>query len=95
MSDNDFSQLAVTQQGRVVGSLNEQHLYTQLLKNPEIRTKHVETIMEHAFPYADISTPIDSLAAMINTDNTAVLVRDFKSDETFIITRSDIIKALS
>lgn len=94
MSDNDFSQVAVTNEGRVVGSLNENYLYSQIVKNPDIKSKSVETIMQPAFPYVDISAHIDSLSSMITTDNSAVLVRDFKTDETFIITRSDIIKAL-
>src|SRR4051812_5784100 len=94
MSENDFSQLAVTNEGRVVGSLNEQYLYSQIVKNPDIKSKPVESIMQPAFPYVDISAPVDSLASMITGDNSAVLVRDFKTDETFIITRSDIIKAL-
>jgi len=94
MSENDFSQVAVTNDGRVVGSLNEQYLYAQIVKNPDIKSKSVETIMQPAFPYVDISAHIDSLASMITMDNSAVLVRDFKTDETFIITRSDIIKAL-
>lgn len=94
MNENDFSQVAVTNGGRVVGSLNERHLYAQLIKNPDIKSKPVETIMQPAFPYVDISAHIDSLSAMITTDNIAVLVRDFKTDETFIITRSDIIRAL-
>jgi cystathionine beta-synthase len=94
MSKNDFSQVAVTNDGRVVGSLNEQYLYSQIIKNPDIKSKPVESIMQPAFPYIDISTPIDSLSSMITADNNAVLVRDFKTDETFIITRSDIITAL-
>lgn len=93
MSDNDFSQVAVTNGGRVVGSLNEQYLYSQIIKNPDVKTQAVAMIMQSAFPYVDISTPIDSLSNMITTDNIAVLVRDFKTDETFIITRSDIMKA--
>lgn len=93
MSDNDFSQVAITNDGRVVGSLNEQHLYSQIIKNPDVKTQAVSMIMQSAFPYVDISTPIDSLSNMITTDNIAVLVRDFKTDETFIITRSDIMKA--
>jgi hypothetical protein len=32
---------------------------------------------------------------MITPTNPAVLVRDFKTDETFIITRHDIIQALT
>jgi hypothetical protein len=37
---------------------------------------------------------MDALARMITPDNSAVLVRDFKSQETFIITRWDVIRAL-
>ena len=48
-----------------------------------------------AFPFVDISAPIDSLSGMITEYNPAVLVRDFKTDETFIITRYDIINALT
>ena len=36
----------------------------------------------------------DALASMLTADNPAVLVRDFKSDETYVITRSDIVRAL-
>ena len=36
-----------------------------------------------------------TLAAMLTPDSPAVLVRDFKLDATYIITRWDIIKALS
>jgi hypothetical protein len=32
---------------------------------------------------------------MITPESPAVLVRDFKTDETYIITRSDVIRALS
>ena len=38
---------------------------------------------------------LESLATMLTPENPAVLVRDFKSDETYIITRSDVIQALS
>jgi hypothetical protein len=31
---------------------------------------------------------------MITPENPAILVRDFKSDKPFIITRSDVIKVL-
>ena len=51
--------------------------------------------MEPALPFADISTGVDALAGMMTPDSPAVLVRDFKSDETYIITRWDVIKALS
>lgn len=94
MRVNDFSQMPVTQGGRIVGSINEQQLFDCLVKNPENKTNTVETIMQPAFPFADISTPVQDLSSMITPENPAILVRDFKTDETFIITRHDIITAL-
>jgi predicted transcriptional regulator len=47
--------------------------------------------MQPAFPFVDISTNIELLSTMITHDNPAVLVRDFKTEKTFIITRSDLI----
>ena len=95
MGTNDFSQVSVTRAGRVVGSLNETHLYKELVADAGVTDKPVEAIMQPAFPFVDVSTPIDQLAAMITPENPAVLVRDFKTEKTFIITRSDIIRVLS
>jgi cystathionine beta-synthase len=95
MSEHDFSQISVTSDGRVVGSLNEAHLYAEFVKDPAIKRQPVESIMQPAFPFVDASTPVDLLATMITPQNPAVLVRDFKSDKNFIITRSDIIRVLS
>jgi cystathionine beta-synthase len=95
MNQHGFSQVPVTASGRIVGSINEAQLYAEIVRNPEVKHGPVEAIMQPAFPFADISTDIDALATMLTPENPAVLVRDFKSDETFIITRSDIIQALS
>ena len=94
MSDHDFSQISVTRDGRVVGSLNESHLYNEFVRNLEIKRRPVESIMQPAFSFADISTPVELLSTMITPENPAVLVRDFKTEKTFIITRSDIIRVL-
>ena len=94
MSDHDFSQISITNQGRVVGSLNEAHLYDQFVRDPDLKKKPVEAIMQPAFPFVDVSTPVELLSTMISLTNPAVLVRDFKTDKTFIITRSDIIRVL-
>jgi cystathionine beta-synthase len=94
MSDHDFSQLSVTRSGRVVGSLNEAHLYNEFVRNPAIKKKPIESIMQPAFPFVDISTPVELLSTMITPENPAVLLRDFKTDKTFIITRSDVIRVL-
>ncbi len=94
MSDHDFSQISIMRDSRLVGSLNEAHLYNELVKNPDIKAQPVETIMQPAFPFVDVSTPVDLLQTMITPQNPAVLVRDFKTDKTFIITRSDLIRVL-
>ncbi len=95
MSKMDISQIPVTNGGRIVGSLNESLLYAKVVANPEIKAQKVESIMQSAFPFVDISAPIDSLSAMITDTNPAVLVKDFKLDKTYIITRYDIINALT
>jgi cystathionine beta-synthase len=94
MADHDFSQISVTKDGRIVGSLNEAHLYEEVVRDLHVRTKPVEAIMQPAFQFVDISTPVELLSRMISPENPAVLVRDFKTDKTFIITRSDIIRVL-
>lgn len=95
MSKMDISQIPVTHDKRVVGSLNESLLYAKIISNPEIKNQSIESIMQPAFPFVDISAPIDSLSAMITDKNPAVLVKDFKLDKTYIITRYDIINALT
>jgi cystathionine beta-synthase len=94
MSQHDFSQISITHDKRLVGSLNEAHLYAELIRDPTIKSAPVETIMQPAFPFVDISTPVELLATMITSANPAVLVRDFKTEKTFIITRSDVIRVL-
>jgi cystathionine beta-synthase len=95
MIANDYSQIPVTADGRVVGSLNETHLYEEIVKHPEAAKGPVEAIMAPAFPFVDVTTSVEALAGMLTAENPAVLVRDFKSDQTYIITRWDVIGALS
>ena len=94
MREHDFSQISITHDRRVVGSLNETHLYAELVRQPDVKTQPVAAIMQPAFPFVDVSTNVELLATMITPENPAVLVRDFKTDKTFIITRSDVIKVL-
>jgi predicted transcriptional regulator len=95
MTAHAYSQLPVTVRGRLAGSVSESHLFAEIVKNPELLKGPVDAIMEPAIPFADISTGVDALAGMLTDQSPAVLVRDFKSDETYIITRWDVIKALS
>ncbi len=95
MAEHGYSQIPVTGGGRIVGSLSEARLYAALAGDPLLKSRAVDAVMQAAFPFVDISTGIDAIMAMISPDRPAVLVRDFKSDETFIITRADIVRALA
>jgi len=95
MTEHDYSQIPVTDGGRIVGSINESHLFAEIVKDPDIKREPIEAIMQPAFPFADISTGIDALAGMITPESPAVLVRDFKTQDTYIITRWDVMHALS
>ena len=61
MGEHDFSQISITRDKRLVGSLNEAHLYDHLVRSPDVKTQPVETIMQPAFPFVDISTPVELL----------------------------------
>ena len=65
MGEHDFSQISITRDKRLVGSLNEAHLYDQLVRSAEVKTQPVETIMQPAFPFVDVSTPLELLSTMI------------------------------
>ena len=95
MTEHDYSQLPVTDDGRIVGSINEPHLFAAIVRDPEVKRRPIEDIMQMAPPFVDISTGIDALATMITPDTPAVLVRDFKTEDTFIITRWDVMQAIS
>jgi predicted transcriptional regulator len=64
------------------------------VRNAGVKREPVESIMLPAFPFVDVSTPVELLSTMITPQNPAVLVRDFKTEKTFIITRSDVIRVL-
>jgi cystathionine beta-synthase len=94
MSENDFSQIPVTSEDRMVGSLNDNVIFNHILKNPHTKDEKVETVMKDALPFVDITASIDELANMTSGEQSAVLVKDFKAGRTFIITKSDIVEAL-
>jgi cystathionine beta-synthase len=95
MTANDYSQIPITDEGRIVGSLSETRLFEAIVLDPDVKGRSIDAIMGPAFPFVDISTGIDALATMITPESPAVLVRDFKSQDTFIITRWDVMQALT
>ena len=95
MTAHDYSQIPITDEGRIVGSLSETRLFEAIVLDPDVKGRSIDAIMGPAFPFVDISTGIDALATMITPESPAVLVRDFKSQDTFIITRWDVMQALT
>lgn len=94
MREHDFSQIPVRRNDRIVGSLSESHAYSCIIKDPDIRVQPVQSIMQTAFPYVDIETPVTLLAQMITPVHPAVLVRDFRADKTYILTGYDVLQAI-
>jgi len=94
MRENDFSQIPVLRSGRIVGSLSEAHVYGRMVSDAAIRKQPVRSIMQKAFRYVDIETPVKLLAGMITPESPAVLVRDFPADKTYILTGYDVLAAM-
>jgi cystathionine beta-synthase len=95
MREREFSQIPISLDGRIVGSLSESHVFDALVRDPDVKDEPIDAIMQPAFPFVDVSTPLELLATMITVESPAVLVRDFKTEKTHIITRSDVIRALA
>jgi cystathionine beta-synthase len=94
MGAHDYSQIPVLCEQRIVGSLSEAHVYSRMVKEPAIRTQPVRSIMQKAFRYVDIETPVRLIAPMITPESPAVLVRDFPADQTYILTGYDVLGAI-
>ncbi len=94
MSQNDFSQIPIIRKERIVGSLSEPHAYACIVQDPKIRNEPVRSIMQKAFRYVDIETPVALVAPMITPESPAVLVRDFPAGKTYILTGHDVLSAI-
>ncbi|MDF3076236.1 MAG: pyridoxal-phosphate dependent enzyme [Sphingobacteriaceae bacterium] len=90
----NISQIPVTQKGMVVGKVTESDVLNALLENPAVKSSKVDSIMSNPFPFVDLNTSIDKISAMINKENTAVLLED-ELGKIEIITQYDIINAIS
>ena len=90
----NISQIPVTQKEMVVGKLAEGDILKALMENPSLKSAKVEEIMSATFPFVDLNTSIDKISAMINKENSAVLVES-ETGKIEIITQYDIINAIS
>ena len=77
----------------MVGSLVEQGILTRLIREPDARARLVRDVMGDPLPVVESSTPVRDLAAHLQSQCTAVLVRA-KDGELSILTRTDLISTL-
>lgn len=93
MKEFNISQIPVTDNGNFVGSLDDGHLFSKLVENPNLTKETVDKIMQPPFPFVEANVSIEELSKKINRDNSAVLVKD-RSGNTHIITKYDLISAI-
>lgn len=93
MQKYDISQIPVKNGLDFVGSINDNHLYSRLIANPELKSQKVSSFMQPAFPFVSPHAPLEEVTKMINRENSAVLVKDMLGD-AHIITKFDIIESI-
>lgn len=94
ISQLGISQLPITSNGEIVGSLTETHIYAKLIQNPDLKSEAIKQIMLPKFPVVEMQTPVNEIAGNINKDNSAVLVKDH-AGAFHILTKFDIIQAMA
>lgn len=94
ITENNYSQIPVTTDHRIVGTISENLVFDKIMQNPESKNDTVESIMQEAIPFVDITTPLDELSKMFTANRTAVLLKDFKADRNYILTKQDVAEVM-
>jgi cystathionine beta-synthase len=94
MRSQDVSQIPVSHQGEIVGSLDETRVLNTIIDDPSMRDQAVSEAMSDPFPYVLSSTRLEVISKLINKENPAVLVQ--KEDGGIdILTKYDLLSVLS
>ena len=91
MEKRGFSQLAVSDAGRVTGSVSETGLLRALAR-PNGRRLRVREVQEATYPQVDVECPADVLAGLL-TRYPAVLITE-RGSLAGIVTKTDLIRGL-
>jgi cystathionine beta-synthase len=89
----NISQIPVLEGNEYVGSLNDNYVFSQMIKGNLKNSDTVESAMESPFPTVGSDASIESVSKLITKDNTAVLVKDLGGN-VHIITKQDIIESI-
>ncbi len=91
--EKDFSQLPVSRDGRIVGTISEKKIFQLMSGDTECKDHKLEEHMDAALPFLDPSASLHDIQEMLKEHSQGVLVRDFNTQITYIITPHDILKA--
>ena len=96
MTDEGISQMPVIDaEGEVVGSVTETRILNRLIEDPETGKDPVQSIRGTPFPAVPVSLHLEHLSAYLEQDAGAVLVDHGPEDGYSVLTKSDLISALS
>ncbi|MGB0167313.1 MAG: pyridoxal-phosphate dependent enzyme, partial [Luteibaculum sp.] len=92
--EKDFSQVPVSRDGRIVGTISEKQIFDCITDKEDSKKDSIEKHMQPALPFLDPSASLEDITKMLkDSKGQGVLVRDFKTQSTYIITMHDILKA--
>lgn len=90
----DISQIPVVNDaGAFVGSLNDTHLFSKLIEQPDLKNECIDKVVQPPFPFVRTDATLEEVSKLITKENNAVLLKTLGGD-THIITKQDIIDAL-
>ncbi len=90
----DISQIPVVNDaGSFVGSLNDTHLFSKLIEQPDLKNECIEKVVQPPFPFVRTDATLEEVSKLITKENNAVLLKTLGGD-IHIITKQDIIDAL-
>jgi cystathionine beta-synthase len=91
---HDIGQLPVVRDDVCIGSITETKLMGQVIEDPDILDKPVESVMGAPFPVVDGHVDSEAVSRLLARDNAACLVRNGGA-LVGIITRYDVVRALT
>lgn len=93
MRINDISQLPVTENGKIVGSIHESYLLNKLFENMNDKLKPVKELMSPPFPTSNINDRVSGVYKKLSDGSAAVIILD-NNEPVGIITKMDLISFL-
>jgi cystathionine beta-synthase len=94
MRENDFSQLPVFEEGKPVGALYEDKVFSLALEGKDLKKVVVREAMGEPFPVVPASATVDQITAYITRECPAVFV-SLGNSHFDIITKYDLLHAIA